>query len=178
MREVFFISDTHFGHRGILSYEQEKRPFTCLEEMHDHMIKAWNAVVSPKDKVFHVGDFCFGKANIHIAGQLNGQKHLIMGNHDNYDSAEYLKYFHRLHGALQFESLLLTHVPVHPHQLESRFFANIHGHYHSSPLPNRGDNFMIKKTRYLNVSCELLPNLAPIPYEEVLNLIVEKYGVK
>jgi len=178
MGEVFFISDTHFGHRGILTYEGEKRPFKSLDEMNDFMIKEWNKVVGPNDKVFHVGDFCFGKDNIKIAQHLNGRKHLIMGNHDNYETAEYLKYFHKLHGALQFESLLMTHIPVHPHQLESRFWANIHGHYHSEPLPNNGNNYMLKKLRYLNVSCENLPNLAPIPYEEVINLITEKYGIR
>jgi calcineurin-like phosphoesterase family protein len=36
MSEVFFISDTHFGHRGIITFSGTKpfRPFATIEE-HD-----------------------------------------------------------------------------------------------------------------------------------------------
>lgn len=169
MSEVFFIGDTHFGHRGILKYEQEKRPFSCLEEMREYMIQEWNKVVSSEDKVYHLGDFCFGKENIHIAGRLNGKKYLILGNHDTYDTNDYLQYFRKVFGAFQFESCILTHIPVCSHQLEKRFWANIHGHYHSKEFPHTSG-------QYLNVSCENLPNLAPITYGEVVSRITDKYG--
>lgn len=52
---------------------------------HDRtLIENWNRMVQPDDDVFHLGDFCFGyPADIHkILNQLNGNIHLIYGNHD------------------------------------------------------------------------------------------------
>lgn len=165
MSEKWFIGDTHFGHRGILSYEPEFRPFKSLEEHNEELIKRWNAVVKPDDKVYHLGDFCLNRSSLGIAKLLHGRKILIMGNHDTFRTQEYLDAgFERLHGTLQFENLILTHVPVHPHQLEYRFFANVHGHLHSKKIPD---------WRYLNVSCENT-NLTPITLEEVYSRIMEE----
>lgn len=164
MSDVFFIGDTHFSHRGILKYEAEKRPFADVEEMNGRMIDAWNKVVSPTDKVIHLGDFCFGERNIDIAGRLNGRKILVMGNHDMYATEKYAKHFYKLVGALQFDNFICTHIPVHPDQFH-RYWGNIHGHLHSKKVEGRG--------RYINVSCEQLPNLAPIPFDEVINRATE-----
>lgn len=165
MSEKYFISDTHFGHRGILQYESEKRPFTTLEEHDEALIENWNSVVKSDDKVYHVGDFCLNRRALSIAKRLNGRKLLIMGNHDMFRTEEYLEAgFERVCGALQFENLILTHIPVHPCQVEHRFFANVHGHMHSKKVAD---------WRYLNVSVENI-NLTPITLEEVYSRIVEQ----
>jgi calcineurin-like phosphoesterase family protein len=165
MSEKFFIGDTHFGHRGILKYEGEKRPFQTLEEHDEALITNWNSVVKEDDKVYHVGDFCLNRSALSIAKRLNGRKILIMGNHDVFRTEEYLEVgFERVHGVLQFENLILSHIPVHPCQLEHRFFANVHGHMHSKKLP---------AWNYLNVSVENI-NLTPITLEEVYSRIVEQ----
>lgn len=156
--ETFFIGDTHFGHKNIIKFDGTKsyRPFATIEEHDAEIIKRWNSVVRPKDVVFHLGDFCFGKKNIEIAAQLNGNKKLIMGNHDMYKSTDYLKYFTRIAGALEWHHCLLTHIPVHPIQF-NRYELNIHGHLHHNKL---GDK------RYINVSCEQI-NLIPITFDEI-----------
>lgn len=78
---ILFTSDTHFFHRKMLEF----RGFDTLEAMHDHMVKAWNELVSPSDTVYHLGDLSFGKAleTADIIWRLNGQIRLIPGNHDN-----------------------------------------------------------------------------------------------
>jgi calcineurin-like phosphoesterase family protein len=168
MSEKFFISDTHFGHRGIIQYESEKRPFQTLEEHDEALIANWNNTVKSDDKVYHVGDFCLNWRSLSVAKRLNGRKILIMGNHDIFRTEEYLEVgFERVQGALQFENLILTHIPVHPQQLEHRFFANVHGHLHSKKLPD---------WRYLNVSVEHI-NLTPITLEEVYSRIVEQQKI-
>ena len=165
MSEKFFISDTHFGHRGIIQYEAINRPFQTLEEHDEALIANWNNTVKPDDKVYHVGDFCLNRRSLSVAKQLNGRKLLIMGNHDMFRTEEYLEAgFERVCGALQFENLILTHIPVHTAQVEHRFFANVHGHLHSKKIPD---------WRYLNVSVENI-NLTPITLEEVYSRIVEQ----
>ena len=160
MSEVFFIADSHFGHRGIITFSGTKpfRPFATIEEHDVELVRRWNSVVGKKDTVWHLGDFCFGKRNLAIARELNGSKKLVMGNHDMYASADYLQYFTRVQGAVEFKGAILTHIPVHPSQF-SRFFMNVHGHLHHEKLEDH---------RYFNVSCEQI-NLTPIPWDEILN---------
>ena len=114
MSEVYFTADSHFGHRGIITFPATKpyRPFTTIEEHDEALIEKWNSVVQPKDIVFHLGDFCFGKRHIQIAGRLNGNKRLVMGNHDMYASEEYLKYFEHVRIIL-LEGLLRLKPYIH-----------------------------------------------------------------
>lgn len=80
---VWFTSDTHLGHVRILELGQG-RPFSTIEE-HDSRIAAlWNSVVKPTDMVFHLGDVALGNwtAGLGLLRGLNGDKHLVPGNHD------------------------------------------------------------------------------------------------
>ncbi|HEY4355936.1 MAG TPA: hypothetical protein VGN16_09330 [Acidobacteriaceae bacterium] len=80
---TYFTSDTHFNHANIIGYC--KRPFADVFEMNKALIERWNAVVGPDDRVFHLGDFAMGNHDIApgIFDQLNGDKHLVRGNHDS-----------------------------------------------------------------------------------------------
>lgn len=179
MSETWFISDTHFGHANILEYEKEARPFDTLEEMHEVMIERWNHMVNPKDTVYHLGDFAFGLRNIHIAAQLCGKKKLILGNHDTYASAEYLRYFDKLYGVIFWERCVLSHMPVHPNGLGSRWLLNVHGHLHSKKVTDAVDpegevypDWRIENKNYFNVSCEQ-NNLTPIHRDEIMKRLKE-----
>lgn len=79
---IWFTSDTHFGHANIIKYCA--RPFESTEEMDAVLIKNWNEVIDPNDKVYHLGDFAWKTVGYweRIREQLNGHIHLIMGNHD------------------------------------------------------------------------------------------------
>lgn len=166
MINTFFIGDTHFGHANIIKHEKAHRPFSSIEEHDEELIKRWNSVVCPRDIVYHLGDFCFGKENIKVAARLNGSKRLIMGNHDQYSTGEYLKYFDKLHGALYIRDAVLTHIPVH--HAHTMNYANIHGHLHSRPSPIHYDREGPPNMPYINVSCEQI-NLTPISIEQLKN---------
>ncbi len=164
MAETFFIGDTHFGHKGMITFEAIKpfRPFATMEEHNEALVQRWNSVVRKQDSVWHLGDFCFGKQNLEIASRLNGTKRLIMGNHDHYPAADYLKYFTRVCGASEFKGIVLTHIPVHPDQ-KHRYRANIHGHLHTkSIVDNRGN----LDPWYINVSAEQ-NDLTPVSYAQI-----------
>ena len=131
--------------------------------MHEAIIERWNNVVAKFDKVYHLGDFCFGAHNIAIAERLHGNLRLILGNHDIYAESLYLKYFRSLHGALYWNKCLLTHIPSHPRIFDGRVQLNIHGHLHSK---------LIEDHRYINVSCEQ-NGLTPIHADKILEQLYD-----
>ena len=86
--QVWFISDTHFGHANIIKYCN--RPFKSIEEMDAEIVKRWNERVAKDDIVYFLGDFCFkrskeapdGKVFEYYRDKLNGNIIFIQGNHD------------------------------------------------------------------------------------------------
>ena len=131
MKKVFVISDTHFGHNNIIKYAN--RPWTNAWEMDEELVMLWNDTVRPTDKVYHLGDVTLGKKNLEIIKQLNGHITLIAGNHDVYNTKEYLKYFDNVRACKEYSGYILTHIPVHPNQ-KARYKGNIHGHMHEKTM--------------------------------------------
>ncbi len=179
MKSVWFTSDTHFGHANILQYEPEARPFKTIEEMNETLVERWNSVVRDADTIYHLGDFCFGKANLDIADRLRGKKRLVMGNHDSYDASSYLLYFEKLYGVKYWKQCVLSHMPVHHNGLGSRWMLNIHGHLHSKAVVHDIDPYddsMFSKgdedRNYFNVSVER-HNLTPIHSDIIMERIKE-----
>jgi calcineurin-like phosphoesterase family protein len=156
MNNVWFISDTHFGHKNILKYEAERRPFNSIEEHDEVLIQNWNSCVKKNDTIWHLGDVCFGANTLdRVIPRLNGVKRLVLGNHDCYPMDLYLKYFNKVFGVVYFKEFVLSHVPVHPNHVRVRY--NLHGHLHSKSV---GDG------RYFNISVEH-HNLKPINLDTV-----------
>ena len=77
-----YIADMHFDHANCIAFDA--RPFRDVEHMNEEMIRRWNAVVKPEDHTYILGDFCWKKEDrwAEILPRLNGQKTLILGNHD------------------------------------------------------------------------------------------------
>lgn len=158
MNRIFVIADTHFGHKRVIDFEAEARPFSTIEEHDAELVRRWNATVGKKDTVWHLGDVLFGQNAFATLGRLNGVKKLVMGNHDRYPCALYLEHFCQVVGAAELNGCILTHIPVHPGQF-GRYKANIHGHLHSRKIDD---------ARYINVSAEHI-GLAPVLLAAVLH---------
>jgi len=63
-----------------------------------------------------------------------------------------------------FGDVIISHMPVHPSQLEYRANLNIHGHLHSHVLPD---------PRYVNVSMEQLEGWKPISKEKITSQTIK-----
>lgn len=171
MPNQFHTSDHHFGHANILTFKHKDgvtpvRDFSCLEEMHEHMIERHNSVVRPNDTVYFHGDFSWNTDpnNILFAKRLNGKKFLIPGNHDHEKMSEYEKYFEISYTGKKIKvkdrRIVLSHYPIH----ESAFFGellNVHGHTHQTSIQN---------IRYFNVSVEAI-DYVPVHYDQLVNYI-------
>ena len=86
MAVTWFVSDTHFGHRGILSSRMDRpRPFPSIEAHDEYLISRWNDRIRDEDIVYHLGDFAYGGGHAYarqVFYQLRGRKFLIVGNHE------------------------------------------------------------------------------------------------
>lgn len=79
----FYISDLHLGHDAIISFDN--RPFMDAYENDYYIINNWNNAVGYDDDVYLLGDISWygSTKTIEIFDKLNGNIHLIRGNHDN-----------------------------------------------------------------------------------------------
>lgn len=172
---IFFISDTHFGHANILKFKgldgNGVRPqFKTVEEMNETMISRWNGAVGEHDKVYHLGDVCFGGIDTArtVLPRLNGRKRLILGNHDNVRGHELYKYFDKIVVSQKFNEgrgFVATHIPIHDTSIDkARINFNLHGHIHERPdVSPQHVNISVEKTNY-----------TPIHLDEVIKIMEKR----
>ena len=79
----YYISDLHLFHANVIKFDG--RPYDTIEEMESDLIYRWNKQVSNGDHVYLLGDFIWKAGSdewLRIIRKLNGNIHLILGNHD------------------------------------------------------------------------------------------------
>jgi calcineurin-like phosphoesterase family protein len=155
MGTVFFTSDTHFAHRLVA----DLRGFASPEEHDDAIVANWNRAVGRDDIVFHLGDVGMGRPSAFWpwVDALNGEIHLITGNHDavwpghrdaHKHQREWLDHFASVQAfarrKIAGEQVLLSHFPYEgggDHTAEERYpqyrlpdlgLWLLHGHTHST----------------------------------------------
>ena len=149
MSNAFFISDLHLQHRGILKFGQ--RHFATLEEHDAAIIDGINSVIHPRDTLYILGDVSFDLIGLTQLAQLKTRNLiLIRGNHDLLPDIEYHRYFKSIFGALKKYGHWLTHIPIHPQELDHGLKPawNIHGHIHDPKQKLTG--------RYYNVGVDYI----------------------
>lgn len=131
---IFFTSDTHFGEARRIKVDH--RPFASVAEQDKKLIARWNAVVKPRDEVYHLGDFTNAKDRGRVSkllAALNGRKHLIVGNNDSKATiankawasvASYIEI--EVEGKL----LILCHYPFRTWHNMGKGSIDLHGHSH------------------------------------------------
>lgn len=155
-------SDLHLGHKKLYTSEidiPERKRFKDSDEADKYMLEAYLEHVRPGDKVYFLGDVFFGNSGYETLKKMNtGNNYLVMGNHDRYHSKKFSIVFNKIYGVKYLEKAILTHVPIHPRELEFRRNINIHGHTHGEKINDE---------RYINV-CVEQTNFKPITLESIL----------
>lgn len=164
MSKVFFISDLHLGHKLMVSPELThlRSGASAVDEHDEWIIEQYNRIVTKHDLTWLLGDVCFDKKKLHLLKRLNGSKHLILGNHDQFPMAEYQKYFNKIHGFLKYKGAWLSHAPINPFQLRGKW--NIHGHVHARSMDD---------LRYINVCVEALKG-CPISWDTLELMMADR----
>lgn len=196
---IYVIADHHFFHNNIINYTREN--FENVLDMNNYIINKHNEIVNDNDIVFFLGDFSFKKCEIkNLLSKLNGQKYLVLGNHDEKDI---VKNYHQLGflgvylNPIRINNLFLSHEPLIYNERDDNSFnsivkeflktsdaCNYHGHIHFEEE---------KSLLYRNVTVEVLdykplligktkvleekPLFINSPYfEQTIELINKKYN--
>ena len=159
MCNIYFTSDLHFSHQNIAKFCPQFRPQTDVDEMNEALIACWNATVKPEDIVYNLGDISFARdiaAIAKVLHRLNGQHHLIYGNHDNVimRNSEYflttrkqdglpllssVQHYLKLHLEMMSEPLILFHYPIQEWDGCHKGWYHLYGHVHDriAKIPGR-----------------------------------------
>lgn len=182
---VFFVADTHFGHKFMVNEYKDSgyslRPFSDIDEMDHALITNWNKTIPKRGLVYLLGDVSFtSRARTHeILGQLNGRIHLIYGNHDKvlYHESfskhfEWRKDYERIKvqdsDAPDGKSrkIVLSHYPFMTWNGSSKGTWHMHGHCHGN-LQEDLTQFRLD----VGVDCH---EYSPIDYECVCELMKDR----
>jgi len=177
---TFFTSDQHFGHKNICRFAD--RPFKSVEEMNEALIEEHNAVVKPSDVVWFLGDFAFmpPDATKRILRRLNGQKNLVLGNHDkNLDrrgrdfigSGMLNAIYHYREINVEKQSIILFHYGMRVWNKHHHGSWLLYGHSHGS-LPPHGKSVDVGVD-----SKEITDEYRPVSFEEVKRFMSKRDNV-
>lgn len=132
---IFFMADTHFGHRNISDYCQ--RPFGDIGEDDERLVASWNENVGSGDTIYFAGHF----AHAHDVGRmttivnwLNGHAHLGRGNKDSAATLElpWLSVSERMVLPCRNRQLVSDHYLNRSWRGSSRSATRLHGHVHGT----------------------------------------------
>lgn len=168
MSRIFYISDTHFGHKNVIKFCG--RPYNSIEEMEERLIKNWNKKVTNLDTVYVLGDMFYGKADAYsILNKLKGKKVLVRGNHEQWlEDNEYLK--DRFEEVIDYKvindnniKVVLFHFPILNWDHKHYSSIHIHGHIHNNY--RKDTEILLEDNRY-NASVDV-NNYEPCTLEEL-----------
>ena len=163
---IFVISDLHLGHANIIRYCSRPFLFSDPGEMDHVLIKNWNYTVSPRTRVYHLGDLRYGR-DAHPAGyykkRLHGEITWISGNHDEDSGTTSVQLDY---GGRQF---LLIHDPADaPPDFPGWV---IYGHHHNNNLNDYP--YLDFVHRRINVSAEVIGYI-PVSLDELSRTITRQ----
>jgi calcineurin-like phosphoesterase family protein len=188
-----FISDLHIGHENVLRFDQ--RPFENMFQMENVIIDNWNKNVKKHDRTYILGDTIWSpkfKDWKEFLDKLNGQKVLIVGNHDAKDQTlaklkkenVILDYKYMDVITVGNKKVILSHSPQ-PFYFKqySPNVVHLYGHVHLTPdydymkeiIKHQEERFSesISKMHCYNVGC-MCPEIDYTP--RTIDEIIENYS--
>lgn len=175
---VWFTSDLHLGHDRAFIYGP--RGFKTIQDMNEAIETRWNNTVKPGDEVYILGDLMLGdnSQGLEILDRLEGNLHIIRGNHDSDTRIELYKTLPSVVEICDAKFLkiegyhfYLTHFPCLTGNLEKealkQMTLNLSGHTHSK------DRFYMDLPYVYNVAMDA-HNCFPVSFEEVATDMKDK----
>jgi calcineurin-like phosphoesterase family protein len=161
-KNVWFTADLHWDSANVIGYCD--RPYSTVAEMNEILIDNYNSRVKKQEHVFILGDLAWSGTEEYLLSKLNGQKHLILGNHDRKGvyiqlaKKGLLQDINQMRGVtVDNQYIWMCHYPMR--SWNKSFYGSwcIYGHVHNR-LPDYGFSTDV------GVDCW---NYYPVSYEEL-----------
>ena len=129
----YFVSDPHFGHKAIASFE--RHCFNSTQEHDDFLIEKfaqWATKLKPEDEFWVLGDWGDTEYLL-LMDMFECKTYFVYGNHDlQADIKKFKLYFDEVYEYPVYLSnkLVVSHIPVAVFEDQ----INIHGHLHGAVL--------------------------------------------
>ena len=170
--KYWIITDTHFGHKNLISLGHRPEDF-------EQRILNNISIIREEDTLIHLGDISMKHAKENNSLFINAlpaktKKILCIGNHDNKSTSWYMNNgwdfaCRTFTIKLYNRKILFSHIPKHV----THPYVNIHGHTHGNQhrgelLPN-GIEIALEKTGYKPLDLEKL--LVDNPLKELTDVV-------
>ena len=180
-KKVWFASDHHFGH----DFMRKLRNFETIEEHDQAIIDAHNQVVSKHDDVYLLGDFIFRSARHYeyYTSKLNGNIHLIRGNHDHIGmdggtrGFSWIKDYYETHfdnplieDTKKCKTLIvLSHYPLYCWHKNRKGAIMLHGHTH-----NGIESSEVERGKIMDVEINIKNGFAPYELKDIFIIMQDR----
>lgn len=175
---IYYISDLHFKDQSI--FDKCKRPFKDLKVFENTIINNWNNKVTDNDIIYVLGDIgSIEPTSINVFKNLNGHKHLIIGNHDH-EILGHIKESN-IFESIKFIDLIidndrkvcLCHYPLMDWMGFNRNGYLVYGHIHNKTIANgcayrQIKDYYLDKPAY-NCGCDVT-GYVPVTLDEMIKL--------
>ena len=135
MGRKFFSADWHLGHANCIRFCN--RPYRDVDEMDETIISNCNSVVTSKDTLYMIGDFCWKNPKEYLH-RLNCPVILIAGGHD-YRWKEDFHLFEDVYDAktieVQGQTIVLSHFCFRVWNKSHYNSWHLYGHNHGKLEP-------------------------------------------
>ncbi len=145
--------------------------------MQDTIVQRWNGVVKDSDIVYVLGDTCFSASSfIDMVERLNGNIHIIRGNHDDNAISKVKKnytikniIYHRdiLEVKDSGHNVILSHYPIHEWHKWFRDAIHLYGHVHGNKIGIKSKKSRSFRPRAYDVGSDLW-DFTPVTLEQIL----------
>jgi calcineurin-like phosphoesterase family protein len=158
----YFLGDMHIGHKNCLDFDN--RPFASIEEHDKYIMKMWNETVDIDDDVYILGDVSWYNSTktIEYFKQLNGNLHLIKGNHDTnvLKNPDFRKLFVEITDYKELyldkqTSVVLCHYPIPCFKNHYYGWYHLYGHVHSSFEWNMMERIKVQMMELYDKPCNM-----------------------
>lgn len=194
MKNIWFTSDTHYGHTNIAgpkisNWSSGYRDFNSVDEMNMALVDGINKYVGEGDVLYHLGDWSFGSPhNIKLFRDslLCQQVHLILGNHDGHIIDKEIFYGDTLFNPIGLFSsvqdvltldiggtkIFLSHYSHRVWPGSHKATIHLYGHSHGS-IPDYGKSMDVG----VDVAFKKFGEYRPLSMGDISNIMSQRTGL-
>lgn len=194
MSNIYFTSDTHYGHRNIVrgtsqwTDKSRCRDFDTVEEHDQTLVDNINSVVKENDVLYCLGDWSFGGKDkiLEFRRRLYVKDiRLILGNHDEHiERGLYNDLFtsvqHYKRTSIDKQMIVMSHFPMRVWDKSHHGSWMLHGHCHgtlSDYSTSYEDTTIVNLYKTMDVGIDTHPEFRPYHFEEIREIMKDRVNL-